>query len=58
MSSRRQGQSISVGLLAGRPDFKIGKGYEFRNVPAEKHTTLDLTESNAVVGKDFQPPRD
>jgi hypothetical protein len=63
----------------GRPDFKIGKGYEIRNVPpgayrllaeaggtpmwdlkvvvpAEKDTTLDLTESNAAVAKDFTPP--
>jgi hypothetical protein len=62
----------------GRPDFKIGWGYEFRNVPpgayrlvaeaggtpmwnlkvdvpAEKDTTLDLTESNAAVAKDFTP---
>jgi len=62
----------------GRPDFKIGWGYEFRNVPpgayrlvaeaggtpmwdlkvdvpAEKDTTLDLTESNASVAKDFTP---
>lgn len=65
----------------GRPDFKIGKGYEFVNVPpgayrlvaeaggtsmwdlkvevpAEKATTLDLTESNASVAKDFTPPTD
>jgi hypothetical protein len=65
----------------GRPDFKIGKGYEFRNVPpgayrllaevagtpmwdlkvvvpAEKPTTLDLTESNASVARDFNPPTD
>jgi hypothetical protein len=65
----------------GRPDFKIGKGYEIRNVPpgayrlvaeaggtpmwdlkvevpAEKDTTLDLTQSNAVVPKDFKPPTD
>ncbi len=62
----------------GRPDFKIGRVYEFRNVPpgayrlvaeaggtpmwdlkvdvpAEKDTTLDLTESNASVAKDFTP---
>ena len=62
----------------GRPDFKIGWVYEFRNVPpgayrlvaeaggtpmwdlkvdvpAEKDTTLDLTESNASVAKDFTP---
>jgi hypothetical protein len=61
-----------------RPDFKIGWGYEFRNVPpgayrlvaeaggtpmwdlkvevpGEKDTTLDLTESNAGVPKDFVP---
>jgi hypothetical protein len=61
-----------------RPDFKIGWGYEFRNVPpgayrlvaeaggtqmwdlkvevpGEKDTTLDLTESNAAVATDFQP---
>jgi hypothetical protein len=65
----------------GRPDFKIGKGYEFRNVPpgayrlvaevggtpmwdlkvvvpAEKDTTLDLTDGNASVAKDFTPPGD
>jgi hypothetical protein len=65
----------------GRPDFKIGRGYEFRNVPpgayrlvaeaggtsmwdlkvevpAEKDTTLDLNESNAVVSKDFTPSSD
>jgi tetratricopeptide (TPR) repeat protein len=65
----------------GRPDFKIGKGYEIRNVPpgayrllaevggtpmwdlkvvvpAEKDTTLDLTEGNAAVAKDFTPPND
>jgi hypothetical protein len=65
----------------GRPDFKIGWGYEFRNVPpgayrlvaeaggtpmwdlkvdvpAEKDTTLDLTESNASVAKDFTPSSD
>jgi tetratricopeptide (TPR) repeat protein len=65
----------------GRPDFKIGRGYEIRNVPpgayrlvaeaggtpmwdlkvvvpAEKDTTLDLTESNAAVAKDFTPPND
>ncbi len=64
-----------------RPDFKIGKGYEFRNVPpgayrlvaevggtpmwdlkvvvpAEKDTTLDLTDGNASVAKDFTPPGD
>ena len=62
----------------GRPDFKIGRVYEFRNVPpgayrlvaeaggtpmwdlkvdvpAAKDTTLDLTESNASVAKDFTP---
>jgi hypothetical protein len=62
----------------GRPDFKIGRNYEFRNVPpgayrlvaeaagtpmwdlkvevaAEKLTTLDLTEGNASVAKDFEP---
>jgi hypothetical protein len=65
----------------GRPDFKIGKGYEFRSVPAgayrlvaeaggtpmwdlkvvvpaEKDTTLDLTESNATVASSFEPPTD
>ena len=65
----------------GRPDFKIGRGYEFKNVPpgayrllaeaggtpmwdlkvvvpAEKPTTLDLTEGNASVAKDFNPPTD
>lgn len=64
-----------------RPDFKIGRSYEFRNVPpgayrlvaeaggtsmwdlrvevpAEKETTLDLTESNAAVPKDFVPRGD
>jgi hypothetical protein len=64
-----------------RPDFKIGKGYEFTNVPpgayrllaevggtamwdlkvvvpAEKDTTLDLTDGNASVAKDFTPPGD
>jgi len=63
----------------GRPDFKIGKGYEFMNVPpgayrlvaevggtpmwdlkvvvpAEKDTTVDLTDGNASVAKDFNPP--
>jgi tetratricopeptide (TPR) repeat protein len=62
----------------GRPDFKIGWGYDFGNVPpgayrlvaeaggtamwdlkvevaAEKETTLDLNESNALVAKDFTP---
>ena len=65
----------------GRPDYKIGRGYEFKNVPpgayrllaevggtamwdlklvvpAEKPTTLDLTEGNASVAKDFNPPTD
>jgi hypothetical protein len=65
----------------GRPDFKIGWGYEFKNVPpgayrlvaeaggtsmwdlkvevpAEKDTTLDLNESNALVSKDFTPSSD
>jgi hypothetical protein len=65
----------------GRPDFKIGWGYTFRNVPpgsyrlvaeaggtpmwdlkvevpGEKETTLDLTESNASVDKDFTPRSD
>ena len=65
----------------GRPDFKIGRGYEIRNVPpgayrlvaeaggtpmwdlkvvvpAEKDTTVDLTEGNATVAKDFTPSSD
>jgi hypothetical protein len=63
----------------GRPDFKIGRGYEINSVPpgayrlvaeaagtqmwdlkveipADKELTLDLTESNATVAKDFTPP--
>jgi Tetratricopeptide repeat len=63
----------------GRPDFKIGRGYEIRDVPpgnyrllaevggtsmwdlkvsvpADKDTTLDLTESNAAAPRDFNPP--
>ena len=70
-----EGETREVRL--GR-EFKIGRGYEFRDVPpgnyrlvaeaggtpmwdlkvevpAEKDTTLDLTESNAAVAKDFSP---
>jgi hypothetical protein len=72
-----EGETRDVGL--GR-EFKIGRVYEFRDVPPgpyrlvaevggadvghegglqpQKENNFELTDGNAAVGKDFDPPSD